>query len=226
MNKITITHLVDFSRKTPRGRQTLVNNLKTPKVKTATEDGGGDYWISALSCISRVFTDNTGNSIGDKIDELIDKIEVHEAKITKDMHQRNINILQGFEDFDFDTLRPPTELTYLKKPKEKSIVAIKRLPLYAKPNHVFTFNDNGKRKIGAIWFVAKLNGFAHEELTMVTELLYRYLDMNYSDKYEIANEYCITMDVNSVNSISYAQLGNKKVKSSLLQTVDEIKKLI
>src|SRR5690606_39323086 len=125
MNKITITNLVDFSRKTPVGRQTLVNNLKTPKVKATDEESGGDYWISALSCISRAFVDNRSNPIGDKIDELIDKIEVHEAKITKDMYQRNINILQNFEEFDFETLKPQTELTYHKKPKDKSIVAIK-----------------------------------------------------------------------------------------------------
>lgn len=226
MNKITVTHLVDFNRKTPRGRQTLVNILKTPKIKTSDEETGGDYWISALACISKAFIDNTANLMGRKIEEVIVKLEDHPSKKVKDMYQRNINILQNFEEFNFETLMPQTELTYLKKPKDKSIVAIKRLPLHAKPNHVFTFAENGDRKIGAVWFVAKLNGFKHEELAMVTDLLYRYLDINYSDDYKIAEDFCIAVDVNTVNSISYTQLGNKKVKSPLLQTVDEIKKLL
>ncbi|MEN5058452.1 hypothetical protein [Sphingobacterium kitahiroshimense] len=110
MNKITVTNLVDFGRKGDKGRQTLINNLKVPKVSNP-EDGGGDYWIAALSCLARAFKDNAQNIIGEKIDELIEKIEVHEAKITKDMHQRNINILQDFEEFDFNILKPETQLT-------------------------------------------------------------------------------------------------------------------
>jgi len=226
MNKITITNLIDFTRKTPRGRQTLVDNLKTPKLKSHVEESGGNYWVSALSCISNAYKNNIENLIGDKIDELINKLEDHHAKITKDMYQRNINILQDFEDFDFNRLKPHSKLLYQKKPKDKSIVAIKGLPLFAKPHHVFTFKENDITKIGAVWFVAKLRGLKYDELAMVTELLYRYLDINYSNEYEIANDYCIAVDVNTVNSMNYAQLNNKKIKSLLVRTVGEIKKLI
>ena len=225
MNKITVTNLVDFSRKTPRGRQTLINNLKVPKVNTP-DDGGGDYWISALSCLAKAFSDNVDNLIGNKIEDLIDKIEVHEAKITKDMHQRNINILQDFEGFGFNTLKPQAELTYLKKPKEKSIVIIRRLPLFVKPHHVYAFEENGIKKIGAIWFIAKLHGFKHEELAMVTDLLYRYLDSNYSDNYEISTNYCIALDVNSSHSISYSQIEKGEFSSALMPTIIEMKKLM
>ncbi|MGJ1406875.1 hypothetical protein [Sphingobacterium siyangense] len=225
MNKITVTNLVDFGRKTPKGRQTLINSLKAPKINNP-DDGGGDYWISALSCLARVFFNNSYNLIGDKIDELIDKIEDAQAKISKDMFQRNIKILQEFEDFDFNTLKPQGKLTAFKKPKDKSIVAIKRLPLFVKPHHVYSFEENEIKKIGAIWFVAKLNGFRPEELAMVTDLLYRYLDINYSDEFEVSMEYCIAVDVNTPSHISYARIENRDIKSALLPTVDEMKKLM
>ncbi|TDQ79761.1 hypothetical protein [Sphingobacterium yanglingense] len=225
MNKITVTNLVDFGRKTPKGRQTLINNLKVPKISNP-DDGGGDYWISALSCLARAFTDNSKNLIGDKIEELIDKIEDAKAKISKDMFQRNINILQEFEDFDFNTLKPQGKLSALKKPKDKSIVVIKRLPLFVKPHHVYSFEENGIKKIGAIWFVAKLNGFRTDELSMVTDLLYRYLDINYSDEFEVSVEYCIAVDVNTPSYIPYSRIENGDIKSALIPTVDEMKKLM
>lgn len=225
MNTITVTNLIDFEKKGDKGKQTFVDKLKVPKVSNPN-DGGGDYWISALSCIAKAFKNNSQNVIGDKIDELIAKIETSEAKITKDMYQRNINILQDFEEYDFNTLKPPTELTYLKKPKEKSIVSIKQLPLFVKPHHVFTFEEDNVKKIGAIWFVAKLGGFIDEELAMVTDLLYRYLATNYSDKFEVSMSYTIAVDVNSQHTNSYSFIDNGEIKSILMPLINEIKKLM
>lgn len=225
MNKITVTDLVDFGRKTPRGRQTLVNNLKTPKVKTPDE-GGGNYWISALSCLAKAFVDNSQNIIDDKIDELIDKIENAKTKKAKDMHQANINILQDFEEYDFTAIKPNAKLVFIKKNKAKSIVDIKKLPLYAMPHHVFSFEKNEIQKIGAVWFVAKKGGFKIEELAMVTDLLYRYLDTNYTSKYEIDMDYCLAVDVNSLNHISYTPISTTEIKSPLMQTVNEMKVLM
>ncbi|MEN5058451.1 hypothetical protein [Sphingobacterium kitahiroshimense] len=102
----------------------------------------------------------------------------------------------------------------------------KRLPLFAKPHHVFTFEENNVKKIGAVWFVAKLRGFKNEELAMVTDLLYRYLETKYSDKYELAMDYCIAIDVNTSNRIAYSRIDNGEVNSALIATVDEMKKLM
>lgn len=132
----------------------------------------------------------------------------------------------NWQYFDFNTLIPQSELTYLKKTKDKSIVTIKRLPIFANPHHVYTFEENGIKKVGAIWFVAKINGFRPEELAMVTDLLYRYLDINYSDEFEVSAEYCIAVDVNSSNSISYSPIENREIKSALMTTVNEMKKLM
>lgn len=189
MEKITITDLVDFNRKSTKSRQTLINNLKTPKVKSA-DASGGDYWISALTCLSKAFVDNAEAVISDKIDQLIAEIETKEYKRTKDRWQRNIHILQDFENFDFSQLKPPAELTYLKKPKDKSIIPISGLPLYAKPHHVFNFEEDDTKKIGAVWFVAKSGGFRQEELAMIVDLLHRYLSSYQSNKYEVASDYC------------------------------------
>ncbi len=226
MNKITIKHLVDFSRKTPRTRQTLVNNIKVPQVKKNDDNGGGNYWISALSCISRAFVENPEDLISNKIDELIAKIEKYDSQNTKKMFQQNIKILQGFEEFNFNELKPLMKLSLLKKPKDKSIVLIQELPLFAKPQHVFTFEENNIKKIGAIWFVAKSKGFSPHELAMVTDLLYRYLKINYSKNNEISYNYCLAVDVNTINSISYSQVAAGEIKSSLIQIVKEMKKLI
>lgn len=132
----------------------------------------------------------------------------------------------NWQYFDFNTLIPQSELTYLKKTKDKSIVTIKRLPVFANPHHVYTFEENDIQKVGAIWFVAKLNGFRPEELAMITDLLYRYLNINYSNKYEISMDYCIAVDVNSSNSTSYSPIENREIKSALIPTVDEMKKLM
>lgn len=223
MNKITVKHLVDFNRKTPRTRQTLVNNIKAPQIKNNDDNSGGDYWTSALSCISKAFVDNPEGLISGKIDELIAKVEMYDIQNTKKMFQQNIKILQSFEEFDFNMLKPLTKLAFLKKPKDKSIVLIHELPLFAKPQHVFTFEDNNIEKIGAIWFVAKSKGFSPHELAMITDLLYRYLKVNYSEKYEIASNYCVAIDVNGVNSISYSQVATGEIKSLLIQIVEEIK---
>src|SRR5690606_7289437 len=122
---ITVKHLIDFNRKTTRTRQTLVNNIKTPQIKNNDDSGGGDYWTSALSCISKAFVDNPEDLISDKIDELIAKTEMYGSQNTKTMFQQNIKILQNFEGFDFNKLKPLTKLVFLKKPKDKSIVLIR-----------------------------------------------------------------------------------------------------
>lgn len=225
MEKLTITNLVDFNRKSAKSRQTLVNNLKAPKIKDA-DDSGGNYWMSALSCLGRAFLENPEEVLSAKIDQLIGEIETKEHKRTKNRWQRNINILQDFEVFDFNQLRPPSKLTYLKKPKDKCIVPIKGLSLFVNPHHVFTFQENEVKKVGAVWFLAKSGGFRREELVMVVDLLYRYLSINHSTQHEISSDYCLVVDASTLTLLPYSQIGSHQIKSPLLPLVDEMNKLI
>lgn len=59
---------------------------------------------------------------------------------------QNIHILQKFEEFDFAVLKP-IKFQFQKRPKKQAIVVLKKLPLYAKPNHVFLFEDNDVKKL-------------------------------------------------------------------------------
>lgn len=224
MEKITITNLIDFRRKnSDRSKQTYANNLKFSKAKSK-DQSGGDYWMSALTAISNKFKENDLSIIPNKIDELIDKIENNKGKNTKDMFQRNVNVLQNFEDFDFTYLKPDAKLTFLKKPKSISIINIENLPIFAKPHHVFTYTINEVKYIGAMWFIAKLNGFKYEEISVVTEILYRYLDINFADKYKVSEDYCTTVDVTDLSMVNYTQIS--KIKSTLIETLDELKSLM
>lgn len=224
MEKIAVVKLVEFNRKKPKGQKTLVDKMKIPQ--PINPAGGGDYWISALSSIASSFQLEESGPIVEKIDILIDKIEDASTKQVKNMFQANLNILNHYENFDFASIRPNGRLTFLKKPKAKSIVEIKGLPVYAKPSHVYTYEENGKKRIGAMWFVAKLNGFGPDELVLFTDILFRYLDINYGDKHQINEQHCMAIDVITTKAISYSQILSGEVESSLLATIAAIKKLI
>src|SRR5690606_24708720 len=118
-------------KKSTSAQQTLINNIRAPKKKKDKDDEntGGNYWITSLSSISNAFKLGENTPISDKIEVAIEKMEAASAKITKDMFQRNINILYNFEDFDFSSWKPKAKLSYLKRPKSKSIVIVKGLPI-------------------------------------------------------------------------------------------------
>lgn len=223
--KIATIKLVEFSRKTPRGQKTFAEKLKAPQ-PIKNPESGGDYWISALSSIASSFELGHDGPISEKIDIVIDKIEHAKTKQVKDMFHANLNILRNYEEFNMATIRPDADLTFLKRPKSKSIVLLRRLPIQAKPSRVFTFKEDGKRKIGAIWFVAKKGGLSLEELAIFTDILFRYLDTNYADKYQITDEYCIAIDVTEMNSITYTKIRNGEIKSPLLSIISSLRKLL
>ena len=50
-------------------------------------------------------------------------------------------------------------MEFYKKPDLISIIDINGLPIQAKPQHVFSFSNNENEEVGAVWFVAKLDGY-------------------------------------------------------------------
>ena len=223
MEKISIKNIIDFRRKSQKSKVTFVNNLNKPK---KLNESGGDYWISCLSAISNSFKYKSNINITEKIDELEYGIDSTPHKITKTMYQRNIDILYNFEDYDFTILKPTTELTFLKKPKSISVLNIHGLLVQILPNHVYSFEENGARYIGAIWFVAKLDGYSKGEIALFTEGIYKYLEVNHSDEYLIHPKYCIAIDAYSCTEVNYLEILSNKNLKSLDISVDLIKALI
>jgi hypothetical protein len=230
MEKISVSNVIVFKRKKNKGSQvTFINNLKNNKEENQNKDQAepkGNYWVHALSIISTVFNTENNKEIGKKIDIINEKIETAKAKITKDMFAKNVAILHNFEDVNFADFKPKYSLNYLSKPKDKSILTLRGVPVQVLPNHVFTFKEKGIRKIGAIWFVSKKDGYTTPELGMFTDALYRYLKLHYSKEFEIVPEYCIAIDVTTLSQVNYTQILNKLVPSELNVTLDSISKML
>lgn len=226
MEKIRIKELIKFRRKSVRARITLVNNLKLNQAMGNDRSSGGDYWISCLSALANTFKYDDTELLNEKIDLLIEKIKATQDKRIKNEFQRNLDVLYNFSDFDFHELKPNVKLTYLNKPTNKAILDVKGLPIQAKPDYVFTFSINSREEIGAVWFIAQLDGFDSEELGMFVDILYRYLVKHYSKDFFINASYCIAVDVNKVQRVTYKDIEEGKIPRLLDQTIDDIKKLL
>ena len=224
MEKVTIKNLIDFQRKTDRTKKTFVNNLKREK-NSVDMSGGGDYWRSCLSAISNTFRYDNPDLLDEKIELLREKIKYSEIKRIKEQFQRNIDILSNFEDFDFEHIKPKADLTFHKQPKIKSIIDINGFPVEVKPSHVFSFSDNKSDEIGAVWFVAKLDGYKKRELGMFADILYRYLNEHFSNDYFVNPFYCIAVDVFKGQEVRYTKIQKGKIPILLDSTLEEIKNI-
>jgi hypothetical protein len=225
MKKLSIKSIIEFSRKSDKSKMNFATAVKIDKAKVDTE-GGGDYWISCLSAISNSFKTNNLESIIDKRCELEEKYGETEFKKTKTMYKRNIDILYNYEDFDLKKWKPSKKIKLLKKHKDDSILTIKGLQVQVIPHHVFTFQKNDVEEIGAIWFIAKLDGYRKDELGMFADILYRYLRTHFSKDYILNSKYCIAVDVFNNFEVSYSQLEKREMPLTLNSTLDEIKKLL
>ncbi len=164
--------------------------------------------------------------IRDKVYELEDKFENTDYQRTKTMYGRNIDILYKYEVFDFNIWKPNEQITYIKKHKSDFVLTIKGLPIEAVPHHVFSFQGDDIKEIGAIWFIAKLDGYREVELGMFTDILYRYLKNTFSKDYTLNPRYCTAVDVVNNFAVNYYQIEKGEVPSILDKTIDEIKKIM
>lgn len=225
MKNLSIKSVIEFKGKSDRGKKNFATALKKDKAKVDTE-GGGNYWVSCLSAIHNSFKLDDLQSIINRRGELEEKYGETEHKRTKTMYKRNIDILYNYEDFDLKKWKPSKKINFLKKHKDDSILNIKGLQIQATPNHVFTFQKNDVEEIGAIWFIAKLNGFRKDELGMFADILHRYLKTHFSKEYNLNSKYCIAVDVFNNFEINYSQLEKGEIPLILNSTLDEIKKLM
>jgi hypothetical protein len=225
MEKLSIKKIVDFRGKSDKAKKSFVKALKEGKRKEDSESGG-DYWVSCLSAISNSYKADDATPIGEKKDELEDKYRKTAYLRTKTMYRRNIDVLSKYEGFDFRKWRPAGDINFLKKHKADSVLTIKGFTVLATPHHVFTFKLKEREEVGAIWFIAKLDGFKKSELGMFCDLLYRYLKTHFSKKYVLNSKYCIAVDVFKNREVKYSQLARGEIQVVFDSTLDELKKLL
>ena len=226
MEKIPIAKIIEFRRKKSEStRATLINNLKKNKEKESSSKGG-HYWTTSVSAISAFYKTNNFELIIEKIDDLLVRQRSTNHKGSKIMYQKNIEILYNFEDFDFTEFKPKLPLTYISKPIDKSIIEVNGIPIQVRPQHVYKYKENNIEKIGAIWFVAKKDGFESPEIGIFSEALYKYLYIHYSENFEINTEFCIAQDVTNLIEIKYTQIKNNEIPSLLNLSLESIKKFI
>lgn len=224
MKKISVSNIIIFRQKPEKSKQTFLNSLRK-KSLTQTAEGGGNYWVRSLSTMSNAFKDNSNKPIKNKISEILDLFTPKLTKQTKDMYQRNLDILHNYEDFDFSKWLPGT-IEILSKTNKKSIIYLDTVPVQITPSQIYLFEKDGRKCVGAIWFVAKLEGYTKEELGMFAEALFIYLSNNFEEQYFISYENCLVVNVLNKNEVNYKMLIDKEIPLVFNSTLKAIKKLL
>ena len=223
MQKLTAKKIIEFRRLPQTRKKTFANNLNKPIEKS---ESGGDYWISCVSALTSACKTNNNKLINDKIDFLLNQLRETSYKQTKDMYQKNINILTSYKEYDFTKLKPKKTSEFLTMPNTKSILTVKGLSIQVSPNHVFTFKNDQKDEVGAIWFIAQLNGFKYDELQIFSELLYKYLAANYAKKHNINSNFCIAVDVVTQKEFKHSKIAKSDAESLLELTISDLKSFL
>ncbi|MCT3762320.1 hypothetical protein [Elizabethkingia anophelis] len=222
MKKISINNIIKFRLKSDKSQKGFLNSIsKDVEIKS---EGGGNYWTRSLSALNNAVRINSNEPIKDKITELLDLFVPSLTKQTKDMYQRNLNILHNYEDFDFSTWLPK-DYEIISKTNKKSIIYIETIPVQITPNQIYSFEKDEKQYIGAIWFVAKLDGYNITELGIFAEALFIYLSNNFDQNFTINPENCLVVDVIGEQEVNYQELIDNKITAILKPTLELIKKL-
>ncbi|WP_185114047.1 hypothetical protein, partial [Elizabethkingia anophelis] len=192
MKKISINNIIKFRLKSDKSQKGFLNSIsKDIEIKA---EGGGNYWVRSISAMNNAIRTNSNEPIKDKITELLDLFVPSLTKQTKDMYQRNLNILHNYEDFDFSKWLPKN-YTIISKTNKKSIIYLETIPVQITPSQIYSFEKDGKEYVGAIWFVAKLDGYNITELGVFAEALFIYLSNNFDQNSTINPENCLVVDV-------------------------------
>jgi hypothetical protein len=213
MKKISVANIVKYLNKSPKARNTFLANLKKPVVKKENDDEtGGNYWVHSYSTVSRVVKTEDLNLLDLKVDIIAEKKAKSQIERSKNMFQRNIDILFGAKDFDFKDFKPYFDVKYLKN--SKLVLDIFSVPIEVSPNHVYLFNDGEQQCIGAIWLVIVKDGYKNLELALFNYCLYHYLSNMHKSKYLISEKYCLVLDITNGKTMNYSQVlaGNYQDK--------------
>jgi hypothetical protein len=221
MKKITINNIIKFRHRNEKNQKAFLNSIQ--KKAETKSDGGGNYWIRSLSALSNAVKSNEHEPIKEKIGKILEVFSPDLTKQTRDMYQRNLDILHNYEDFDFSNWLP-NEFEILSKTNKKTIIYIKNVPVQITPSQIFKFDKNGDEFVGALWFVAKLEGYKIEELGMFAEALFIFLSDNFNKDYKISKKHCIIVDVLAKKNLSFKEVIKNKIPAILKSTLDSISK--
>ncbi|WP_154647979.1 hypothetical protein [Pedobacter arcticus] len=198
--------------------------LKRPVIKKEEDGSGGNYWVHSSSTISQVFKSEELKQIDLKIDVVAEKKRNATLERSKNMFQKNIEILASSKDIEFGELKPYFDVTYLKN--AKSILVLNGVSIQIIPNHVFVYEKDDIKKVGAIWFVAKKDGYSKQELSLFVFSLYQYLMNLYSSKYEASIEYCIAFDITKGHKLNYKAVLDLGYLTFVTENLKLLKKAI
>jgi hypothetical protein len=225
MKVISVKDMVDFKRRSDRRKKTFVINMKKT-LETSSSNDGIDYWTSGVSAIISSFKKDSLQPLFDRKSELIKRYDSAIHKTSKIMYMQNIEIINTYSELNKENWRPTQKIKFESISSSNYIMKIEEINIKMKPSIVYTFNLSGKDQIGGLWFVSQKDGFSKVELGMFCDVLNRYLNVNYSDRYVINNTYCTVVDVMKGNYINYQELEDGKVYEAFIPTIREIKSLM
>lgn len=222
MRKISVKNIVQFYNKPEKSKRSFlksINKIKEPD----NEGGGGNYWVRSLSALSNAYKYNNTQFIKDKIDEISEDYNKSNRNQTKEMYQKNLNILHKYEDFNFSKYYPNETFRILNKVSKKSIIEIDKVPVQVLPTQIFKFEKDGIDFVGGIWFVAKLERYKNHELGIFSEVLYNYLILNFGNNYAVSPEFCTIVDVLNQVEVNYRMIMDNTITSLLRPTLKSIR---
>jgi len=230
MKEITVKNLVNFrSKKSDGPKTTFAQNLKKAPISKEEEEteeaSGGNYWVTSLSALGNSFRDNRPQIVVDKVADLEGRRNAATSEKTKNMHLRNIEVLDGYKTTKFWSWFPG-DLRFLTISKEHRILDVKGLKIKALPKFVFEIGKKGSKQMGAILFVAQKGGFTEADLGMFADMLQRYLQLQYNNTHDVLWNHCLVVDVHNNNRVSCAQIMSGEVVSILEDTVEELLKFL
>ncbi|GAB4036725.1 hypothetical protein [Spirosoma gilvum] len=221
MKKISVKNIIVFRKKSDKFKKNFLKSLTKDKVNDS--ESGGNYWVRSISALSNAFRANDNQYIKDKIDDISVDYNSSKRQQTRDMYERNLNILHNYEDFDFSTWHPNKTFQILEKANKKPIIEIDKVPVQVLPNQIFTFTKDKTAYVGAIWFIAKLDRYSKAEFGIFAETLFNYLYNNFSKDYEISPENCLVVDVLNIDEVNYQMVLDGRIPAILKETLKSIR---